>query len=349
MSPTPATPPLLRRRSQKSILRPIDHIGEFGDLLSGVVLTVGEEVATTESGVVYLSQTDLRSAPISLKVELRGKSSQEPLTEEQFEAMLTQLGLHLDDVCLVVVGQTSFLKLERELRRLKFPVNRGSEPFGGPIQIELAEAGGFDRADVLQAVSHGFDIHAMVVLAESREPQLRKAWRKGTILDRRSFRVRSFAAGKFVPQPLTDEIRANEDLPADTYQYIRVQIAPWSVERIDECVGTYLDADLLTFIDGDSARQKAAQDDLARDVIREIFAWVRSSEDRPQEWDREYDDSVLGALLRLVTPGTRSKPKYSEAEMYAMLVKNPAKMGALLDSSTKARKNATTRLRGEEK
>jgi hypothetical protein len=349
MSPTPATPPILRRRSQKSILRPIDHIGDFGDLLSGVVLTVGEEVATTESGAVYLSQTDLRSASISLKVELRRKSSPEPLTEAQFEVMLAQLGLRLDDVCLVVVGQTSFLKLERELRRLKFPIHRSGEPFGGPIQIELAEAGRFDRADVLQTVSHGFDVHVMVVLAESREPQLRTAWRKGTILDRRSFRVRSFAAGDFVPEPLTDEIRTKHDLPLDTYQYIEVHIAPWSVDRIDECVRTFLDADLLTFLDGNSPRQKAAQDDLARDVIREILAWVRSSEDRPKEWDPEYGRSVLGSLLRLVTPGTNSKPKYTEAEMYAMLINSPAKVSAFLDSSTKARKNATTRLRGEEK
>jgi hypothetical protein len=349
MSPTPATAPILRRRSQKSILRPIDHIGEFRDLLSNVVLTIGEESATTDSGAIYLSQTDLRSAPIALKVELTGKSSPDPLSLAQFEAMLAKLDLGLDDVRFVVVGQTSFLKLERELVRLEFPIHRVGEPFGGPIQIEIAKAGQFDRAEVLQAVSHGFDIHVMVVLAESREPQLRMAWRKGTILDRQSFKVRSFAAGDFVPEPLTDEIRTNQDLPSDTYQYIEVHIAPWSVDRIDECVRTYLDADLLTFLDGNSARQKAAQDDLARDVIREIFAWVRSSEDRPKEWDPEYGRSVLGALLRLVTPGTKSKPKLTEAEMYAMLINHPAKLAAFLDSSTKARKNAATRLRGEEK
>lgn len=341
---------VFRRRSQKSVLRPIDHIDRFSDLLLDARLTVGDETTDVDGPALYLTPVDLRSAPITLQLSFsrRGKNDAEPHTRKTFEDDLALLGLGIDDVNLVVLGQTSFLKLERELHRSSVSLSTGPALFGEPMTLELARTGVMDRADVLQAVAHGFDIHVMVVLAEQRERMIRRAWRKGTILDRRSFRVRPYSTGEFVPEPLTDEMRESWSLPKETLQYIKVVSPPWTVTRMDECVTAFVDADLLTFLDGNSATQKASQDDLARDVITEVLSEVRSSPDRPPEWDAEFKDTILGSLLRLIDPGTRKSPMYSDADLYSILIGDWPRVRALIDSCTKAKKNATFRLRGDQ-
>lgn len=348
MAKTTKTPQVaFRRRSEKSVLRPIENIELFDRLLERVTVVVADESRSVNESAVYLSPAELRSAPIAIHASLTAKSD-ERYTKESFENDLAKLGLDLSDVEFVVAGQTSFLKLESELFRGGFPL-AGDGEFGGPVAIEIATSGRMERADVLQTVTHGFDLHVMVVLAQERQREARRAWRKGTILDRRTFRVRPYQTGEFVPNPLTAEVRDQLGIPDDTYQFIRILSSPWTVTRIDECVDAYVDADLLAFLDGNSPGQKAAQDDLARDVIREIVFDVRGSTDRPTEWDDEYSGSVLGSMLRLIDPGTKARPKYTEAELYSMITTNPARIGALIDSRTKSRKNANLRLRGDEK
>jgi hypothetical protein len=220
--------------------------------------------------------------------------------------------LRLEDLALVVVGSTSFLKEADIVFRC------GLAELGELERLtDLAHAA---RPRVFSAPHSGFSVDTYLLLERSLEPELLRPSLKGTWLASAQFRIGSTDAPALLPPtPLTDEVREQRGLLRKTIRYVYFGdhdvLQPYSGQ---EQPTFYVDDKLLAQMNARqrSAASKAVQIQLAQDFADAVIRRAsRSSELRTHTYD-DVRSSLLGSVLRIA-----AGPSATTADLDALVDK----------------------------
>ncbi len=275
--------PLLRARSQKSVLPPYGGSAEADEVLAAARLQVGD-AEVEPGGTCRDTRSSIGATSVSVSLDV---------PQEALDALVDASGIAADYLDLVVTGRVSFLKWEDVL--VKSPLSAGSTTH------VLSSA---PRPPVLRARHTGFDIVTAIVLSTDRPQARGQAWRAGSTLATVVFRVRPLADVGFQPERLTPEWRAKLGLPKTTSRFFMfTESQPWEVSSADELLTAYVDDTLLQLMGGSSPFGKQMQSELAAAVYSAIFARCAARGGEIPD-DDVVEDSLLGELCTRVEDST---------------------------------------------
>jgi hypothetical protein len=275
--------PLLRARSQKSVLPPYGGSTEADEVLAVARLHVGD-TEVEPGGTCRDTRSNIGAVNVSLSLDV---------PQEAIDALVDASGIAADYLDLVITGRVSFLKWEDIL--VVSPLSAGS------ARHVLSST---PRPRVLRARHTGFDIVTSIVLSADRPQTRGQAWREGSALATATFRVRPLADLGFQPEQLTPELRAKLGLPKTTSRFFMfTESQPWEVSSADELLTAYVDDTLLQLMGGSSPFGKQLQSELAASVYSAIFARCAARGGELPD-DEVIEDSLLGELCTRVEDST---------------------------------------------
>jgi hypothetical protein len=323
--------------SEARVVRPFVGLHDVQQVFSESMVYVGEEpIAPGET--LTINSESFRRQPVKLVLCPR---------EEAFEHWrrglldgLVEATLEPADVEFVVLTSTKYLKMVDIVFRLS--VDRLEEL---TRVVDLVRAG---RPRALHAARGGCDIDVTVILTRTLEPQPLKAWRKGTWLARTRYRVSSeLGQLGFTPRPLTQEVRDDKGLPADTIRYVELEAeVVFDADPQPDDLSVYIDETVL-------ARMSASPGSTAATVFQQqvfldaVSAIVRVALLQWDELEHETIDTLEGTLLRRLVDlaagvqqgeGDRARHHRREA-MLDLLRRSPDRFLAVVEAQVGIKKN----------
>lgn len=226
-------------------IRNFKGLSGFEALAKGLRLIVnkgyGDVIELQPFDSMTVSPPDFRDLGLSLKFEVTDGGAEEngPKAESLTLKMNSAAELaDLDpaDVDLVLVAESGFLR-SREILG-KFSVLKVED------RQDLASWKG-PRPEVMMDKKHGFEISAYFVLNRELPAKALRPRRLGTILAESSFGVRPNRMGSgLLPQPLTDEVRAQNGLSKGTVLFVEQRGELFDSESLDEAIAVYIEEDI---------------------------------------------------------------------------------------------------------
>lgn len=304
-------------------------IGHFMDE-ARLLVGADEEIYVEASSRRVVSDGELRSGTFALSLARSAAEFDEFITRaSEAEAETFSPGA----VGLAVVVSSPYLKLADVIVRT---------PLAEVERITVLTSGTPARS--FEAIFHGCDVEAALVLLEDLDAVALQPWRKGTWLSRARFELRTGLDGAgFNVLPLTDEIRSEHHLHRKTLRYVDLNISPLELS-LSSSVNLYVDSDLLARLNRQMSKSWAVafSDQLAVDVLTAIA--LRSLAD-PTIHDREWSevaDTLLGAVIGMVdgnTGGDETETARRRQELLEELRFRPNRFLALIEGAVEMRDN----------
>ena len=297
-------------RTERKTFRPFDVPGPLESFLDEARLRIGDSPEIIEPGARRrVDPPELRTRDFTLEL-----TEDDASFGEAINAAVEAATVYGEDALeFVVVVSSAYLKLWDIVVRT--PLGDLERTF----RLRDSEARGFD------AVHHGCDVEASLVLKEEIEQELLRPWRKGTWLSRATFGLRTGLDGLgFTILPLTDEKRTELSLPSKTLRYAVIEESPLEAASV-ATVTLYVDAELLAHLNKTPRKPwaRAFTDQLAVDVLTAVaMRAVADPNIQDASWDA-VEDKLMGSLLMMVggRPNGRTKEHYEA--LLDMLRSNP--------------------------
>lgn len=279
--------------SERRTVRPYVGLGRFQHLLDGFVLRLGAEtVSPNQSALVRAS--DLVAIPLVVSSntgcgEVMG----------QARAAAQDLNLEPSDIDFLITMSTPYL-------RLLDLAHRATLDEADAICDDMSFMSAQARA--LATPTGGCDVDLYFVLNAHRPSEPLRPSRKGTWLARTRFHLRTeLGELGFIPQPLTDEIRAEKGLAKDTIRYVEIEPELLLDEDLPASVTLFLDEHLLAILNGtpNTSAARSLQRQLFLDVIGAV---LRDAPGKDGLELADLDGSVLGRIIDAAAgAGTRGE------------------------------------------
>lgn len=279
--------------SETRILRPYVGIGQFQAALNSVRFWVGR-TPYGSGGSTMLDIGTYARTPIDLVLAE---------DDDSYTALLADLtsgceaaGLSPDDLDLVVVASSSYLKIAQVVHRVRL-----SKLIDEGRVVSLTDT---ERPLALQAPHGGCVLDAYVALAGARDPAPLRAWRKGTWLAQIRVTIRTdLGSVGFVPRPLTEETKVEFGLPSGTVRFVRLaDESPLTPDVSEDAVELYVDSDLLARVSAapNSPQSRVFQLQLFLDVVAGILESARLDTDFPRVTVAEIEGSLLQRVIAML-------------------------------------------------
>lgn len=226
--------------------------------------------------------------------------------KERIETGAEAAGFNLEDLSLIVVGSSPFLKIADIV--FTCPLTALGDLARVVILTEDRRSAAF------RAPFSGFNIDVYVVLARSLTPKLLRPYLFGTWIAQSQFRVYTTQGSAVLPPtPLTAEIREQHRLLAKTVKYLYFGdhnvLEPQGQQELPIF---YVDERLLAQMNArrTSPASKALQLQLAHDFVSAV---IQRASVAPDLDDMAYDDirgSLLGSAIRIAAgPGATDEDR----------------------------------------
>ena len=289
---------------QKEI-RPFQSIEELDQFFEEMVLIVGDQAIPSGAGLRLEEDEYLRCGVQLQLANDRGKLTDlhRTLSKKRDASPLSALGLELENLELVVIARSPFLRIVDIIDRRPL-----AEVLNGESLVDVS---GSPRRDSLRSPRAGCEITAMVCLAETRAQMPLRPWRAGTWLAQATFMMSAASSfSGFTPKPM-DAAKKNElKLPAATTRYITMGLASPLDHSIDEnSLQMYVDVELLALMSAmpRSRASKALQQQLFVDSISAVVWAARDNRsDGVPDLDTctwsEIEESLLGKIVKALAP-----------------------------------------------
>lgn len=280
-------------------VRPFVGLDGLAGVLDEAVLRFGQDTCLGNRGItVDVSPHEFLLRPVL--IEWGSDDEAFDGFAERIRRGADAAGLRLDDIALVVVASSSFVKTADVV----LECSRGDLLRLPRISDLTAET----RPTAFRAPFNGFTVDAYLVLARSLPRRPLRPYLRGTWLASVRFRIETTqVAALLPPTPLTDEIRERHRLPAKTIRYLYFGdhdlLMPY---REQEQPVFYVDEKLLAQMNARrrSPPSKALQLQLAHDFVSAV---IRRASATPELDGVAYDDlrtSLLGSVIRIAAgPG----------------------------------------------
>lgn len=244
---------VLATRHESKTVRPFVGVEAAGTVMERVRLKVnGEE---REPGSIVLSDDDLEGA--DLRLMLPDFDSLRSAVEQNGRS-------HLDCAFLILARSHT----HRVCRPLYHEVLRKADL---PAEFVLDRA--HPDSDLILNDLEGFSLVVAVYLIRDLHPEPLQPHKVGTWLAKADFKVdREKSYSSFSPLPLTPELRAELDLPAQTPSFIEVKDNLLEADPVSEAVTVYYDVELLNILHANPGDPlvKQTQIDLAAQTMSVI-------------------------------------------------------------------------------
>lgn len=329
--------------SEKRVVRPYVGLDVFQSTLDRWLFRVGPE---------HLLPGDQKSIPSSsylndhMVLQVAADAEEVLATVEELSGAACQVELATDEVELVVIVSTPFLRMADVALRL--PVG---EMDSLPPAIDLTVISPPVRA--LETPAGGCNVDVYFVLAAHKEPVPLRPSRKGTWLGHIRFAVRTELGDiGFTPQPLTNQVRQEYSLHADTIRHVVADADALAGEELS-AIELYVDDDVLAHLNqapnGPAARFFQRQ--LFLDVIGAIVRTVLYSDDLRKSELEEFEGSVLdrvvGAAAGKGEPGeSRSDLQNRREEAWQLMRTQPERFLAMVEARITPRDDLKAALGG---
>lgn len=245
-------------RTETRIIRPFSGLSGAQDLLDNLKLRQGSR--TYSPGTVVLPSAKLREQSFSIVVDAE---------EQDFIQVCKQAKIDSDKVTLYVYANSRTLRKSTII--LDIPISQAKRI---PKEIEIQDEFGDELSRYVFLDSNGFQLNVALVLNSELEPKALKIHKVGTFLARTSFTIKpEEQLTSFAPEPLTDALRKDFELPKNCMTYVYVSESVLSTEDLSETVTVYLDTDILNLLHLDEGDEvsKHIQTNLAIQTIETII------------------------------------------------------------------------------
>jgi hypothetical protein len=225
-------------RERTYLVHPFDDVYE--DFLRGPWnLQLQTRIATYLPGPHAVSTEQLRelsSAPVILKILLNDELVSS--FSESTEIDLSQMRLSIRSYSRFLnLSQVAFSKQLSEIDDLSEELE---------VQLNMDQS---DRSNPVMACHTGFDVQAVITLDKNRQVAADQLVpkRRFTILASDLFKLRPASGSGLGIQflKLSPEIRRIENVPGQSYLYVKSIEKSWTVQKITDCVLVFVDALLL--------------------------------------------------------------------------------------------------------
>lgn len=214
-------------RAENTTIRPFRNIGAANVALESVVLLVDDE--EEKPGPVVVAPETLASAKLTLTLP----------DIEYVREQVEKTGLHVPDCALVILATG---RSHRGASRVVYCEHLNKADYSTSFVLHRTPD------DLALSDRQGFTVTVAIVLLVdyATTPPLRPNM-AGTWLARRDFRVAvERDQTSFSPEPLTEQVRKANNLPAGVMRYIDYHGSIESAEDIAEVVTVYVDPTVLT-------------------------------------------------------------------------------------------------------
>jgi hypothetical protein len=330
--------------SEKRVIRPYVGVEGFQAVLDKWTLQIGQDLLLPGDQRVVTSSSYLHDPPVLV---LAADDEELTLHREELKAALEAASLSDHEVELVVLSSTPYLRLAD----IAF---RGRLSDANTITARLDLSKTEPPLRTLKTPSGGCNVDAYFVLAEDLSPGPLRPSKRGTWLGHVRFALRTELGDiGFIPRPLTDDVRDQHGLHADTIRYVVVESDTLEGDDMS-AVELFVDVDVLTHLN--QAPNTAA----ARFLQRQLFIDVMSSIARTVNEDDELqkrqlaeieDDSVLDRVIRSAAgPGEKGEAKTAalarRQEAWDLLRNDPERFIAKVEANAAPRKDLITAIGG---
>jgi hypothetical protein len=312
--PSPVT---IRARQEFFDVYAIPGLQECSRCLQETTVVVNNEEVMAPGRPYRETPQALRQLGIRLDVKL---------DDQLLDAGLAAQELSVDDVAIVVVATTPFLKMEQILYG---PTPVPELPSDG--KLLLAKRGSVCDGP-LAAGHHGFDLDVKLVLREPRDKAHRRLWRFGSVVAAANFAFRPDVGAGLDVQSLTDQARRNLNLPAKTARYVEFKAEPWEEVSPDACITVWVDSKALELMTGGSSVRDEMQRELVSFVWGEVL--MRALAHLPSRAETPFaaiEVSFLGDILSMISQANKGQ---SPANLLSLLFSDPSRITALSDSAS---------------
>jgi len=321
--------------SETPIIRNFKGLGGFEALIrqSGLIVNQGYgNSATLEVGdTITIPAVELRGLGMSIEV---------PWSDSERDKAILESGLTAEDIDLVVIAESGFLKNRDVLKVINISNVQKLEILVGYMKI---------RDDVLLDKRHGFNIHLFLALNKQIPHIPLRPRRMGTILAQAEFAIRPTKLGNGLrPKPLTEEIISQYGLSKTSVVFVAQETSLLETDAIDEAVSIYLNEELFNSLGQlRSPEAKLLQTVFAIDALKQIIYLV--SKELGKEQIRQTDiDSTIVTFLHQQLVAAQGKNAATKAENAKMIKDEPNQAAALVSSLKTQKASFMALISGEE-
>jgi hypothetical protein len=286
-------------------IRPFQSIEELDQFFEEMVLIVGDQAISPGAGLRLDEDEYLRCGVQLQLANDRSKLTDlhRTLSKKRGGSPLNALGLTLEDLELVVIARSSYLRIVDIVDRRSL-----AEVLNGESLVDVS---GSPRRDSLRSPRAGCEITAMVCLARSLPPGPLRPWRAGTWLSQTRFMLSAASSfSGFTPRPMDAAKKSELKLPPTTARYITMGLASPIDDSVDEdSLQMYVDVELVALMSAmpRSRASKALQQQL---FVDSITAVVRAAKDNRADGVPELDactwsdikETLLGRIVTALAP-----------------------------------------------
>ena len=305
-------------RSEPRLVRPFLGIDNVTSILENASIQI--------NGTEYTAGTAVLPSPLNYENDFK---IQLAFTDSDLEKALDAAKIPSEDVSLAVIAHGNTLKISQALSR--FPLRHGFES-----EIVIERAALFDK---IINDKEGFDLTVALVLHASHNRNPLRPTQVGTWLSRSRFRVRpERIQSSFYPEPLTENIRTDMNLPKKAMYYIHIiKDEILAIADLGEVTRCYVDESLLKNMQTNSKLPGSLliQTTLASEII---FSLIQSIASELSDEDRVITDSNLGRIssesgaTRLLT-SLRQKWELEPEVILNMALEDPERLKAHITSN----------------
>ena len=328
---------------ERRTIRPYQGVEKFQLILDDLYVEFGDRQVFA-GGLATTSSVDFVSQPVRLVLAEDENGRDQVATA--LNAACQEAHLASRDLDLLVVMRTSRLKLSEIVWRVSLNEIKNCSP-----RIDLSAG---DRPRSLQTPMGGCVIHTFIALRDARKRVALAPWRKGTWIAHAEHKIKTNVNEVgFTPLELTDEIRAQENLPPGTLRFAIVE-EPLAESSGPESIRLYIDEEVLSELAANPTT------DAAKAFQRELFMTAMSAavtesslqlSSGQQVTVGEIEGSVAHRLIELVT-GDASPKQRDDLHQYffKMLQNDPVRFVAHIENRVPDyRKQIVATLRGSTK
>jgi hypothetical protein len=328
--------------SEVRIVRPFVGVERFQAILDSWTVRIGpDEIGAGDRALVGSSNY------LGIKPVLEMAPGEDEAQEVRDEARLAaeELGFSPDDVELLVVASTPFLRLADIAYRKPLSASDAVLPsvvLGTDVQLRA-----------LQAPNGGCDLDVFFVLAHQVDAKPLAPSRKGTWLGRAQFSIRTeLGELGFTPIPLGADERRQLELPDDAIRYVEVSPQDLMSEELSDVVKLYVDESLLAHLN--QAPNSWAARAFQRQLYLDVMSAVVRAAARMDEFDglqlSDLDNTFLGRIVDAAADLRKGESKetaqqHREAALHC-LKHQPERFMAALEAKVAPREDWKTAIGG---
>jgi hypothetical protein len=308
-------------RTETRVVRPFLGLEHAEELVSQTQLQIGN--SKFAAGTIVLPNHRLKERGFVLHLNVK----KQDLIKACEEASVSP-----KNVQYIVFATSKMLRVSTLIYEYSLDSSREPES-----ELHIDELADDELSRLVFLDSTGFDLYAVLMLANSDKEKALKPSRVGTWLSKAQFSIKpEVDVSSFAPEPLSDSVKVQFGLPRDCFSYIYLAENLLLTEDLSEVVTVYLDPEVLNLllIDETDDVSKQIQISLVMQTIETILIGiVRALEEDGLTLD---DLSTESGAIRFLDQLSANLKSTSE-DLVDSVVSNPASIRASLEAHFKYR------------